>query len=168
MKRWLAGVVLAAGAALVPSGAVAGNQETAERIAAALAQSGHLHRYQIAVLCQDRTVWLHGNVANREQMDIALQVAFKSPEVRRVVNRLDVVTGDGPQVALRPKAAPTRASRPIVADRLMPLPELPAGKGIDSTVGMSPLRLVADWSDADAPPAPATVIAPARHRRPSP
>lgn len=168
MKRWLAGVVLAAGAALVPSGAIAGNQETAERIAATLAQSGHLHRYHIAVLCQDRTVWLHGNVASQEQVNIALQLAFKFPEVRRVVNRLDVVTGDGPKVALRPKATPTRASRPIEADRLMPIPELPAGKGIDSTVGMSTLRLVADWSTADAPPAPASVSAPARHRRSSP
>jgi len=92
---------------MVPAGAVAGNQETAEQTAATLQQSGQLRHYHIAVLHQDGTTWLKGQVATQDQMDIALQLAFGSPGVRRVVNHLVVSTDDTPRVAVQPTDSPS-------------------------------------------------------------
>jgi hypothetical protein len=98
MRCWLAGVLLAAVAAVVPSQATAANQETADRVAVALKRSGQLHNYRIAVLCHNGTVWLKGRVATQDQMNTALQVAFEAPEVGRVVNLLAVADGDASHI----------------------------------------------------------------------
>ncbi len=110
MRSWLAGVLLATVAAMVPAQATAANQETAERIAVALKESGQLHNYRIAVLSQNGTVWLKGRVATQDQMNTALQVAFEVPGVGRVVNLLTVGSGDAsPSV---PESLPGRNPKP--------------------------------------------------------
>ncbi|MGQ9576239.1 MAG: BON domain-containing protein [Thermoguttaceae bacterium] len=95
MRRLLIALVVAAVAALVPTWAVAGNQEFAERIAASLKESGKLHGYKIGVKYQDGTVWLRGQVSSQEQMDTALQLVFQMPGVTRVVNNLVVASEEG-------------------------------------------------------------------------
>jgi hypothetical protein len=82
--------VVAAAAALSPTWATAGNQQVAEQIAAALRDSGQLHGYRIGVKYQDGTAWLKGQVATRDEMATAMQLAFNVPGVTRVVNQLTV------------------------------------------------------------------------------
>jgi hypothetical protein len=83
-------MAVAAAAALVPMWAMAGNQEVAEQIATALRDSGQLHGYRVGVKYQDGTAWLKGQVANRDDMSNAMQLAFAVPGVTRVVNNLTV------------------------------------------------------------------------------
>jgi hypothetical protein len=90
MRRLLIGIVVAAAAALSPTWATAGNQQVAEQIAAALRDSGQLHGYRIGVKYQDGTAWLKGQVATRDEMATAMQLAFNVPGVTRVVNQLTV------------------------------------------------------------------------------
>ena len=73
MRRFLAGMVVAAATVLVPMFALAGNQEVAEQIAGNLRQSGQLKSYKIGVKFQDGTAWLRGRVADPEQMNTALR-----------------------------------------------------------------------------------------------
>jgi hypothetical protein len=69
---------------------MAGNQEVAEQIAAALRDSGQLHGYRIGVKYQDGTAWLKGHVGTRDEMGTAMQLAAGVPGVNRVVNTLTV------------------------------------------------------------------------------
>jgi len=92
MRRLYAGLVVAAIAAFVPTWAFASNQEVAEQIAAALRDSGQLHGYKVGVKFQDGTAWLTGQVANRDQMQAAMQVVFAVPGVTRVVNQLTLAS----------------------------------------------------------------------------
>jgi len=118
MRCWLAGVLLATVAAMVPAQATTANQETAERIALALKQSGQLHNYRIAVLCQNGTVWLKGRVANQDQMNTALQLAFEVPGVDRVVNVLAVANGDASRSV--PESSSGRSRTPPTASGTLP------------------------------------------------
>jgi hypothetical protein len=113
MRRLYVGLVAAAIAVFVPTWAFAGNQEVAEQIAAALKDSGQLHGYKVGVKFQDGTAWLKGQVANRDQMQSAMQVVFAVPGVTRVVNQLTLAS-DGS--AAGPAA---KAETPKQADRLV-------------------------------------------------
>ena len=106
MRRTFVSILVVAIGVLVPIGALAGNQEKAEQIAAALKQSGQLHGYNVNVKFQDGTVWLKGEVATQEQMQGAMQVVFASPGVTRVVNQLTVASDDKAN-----SAAPQKADR---------------------------------------------------------
>jgi len=90
MRHLFVGLVVAATTVLSPLGAMASNQEVAERIAANLRQGGALQDYKIGVKFQDGTAWLKGRVANQEQMQTALRQVFQTPGVTRVVNNLEI------------------------------------------------------------------------------
>ena len=90
MRRLLTGLLVAAITAVVPALALAGNQEVAQNIANQLRGSGQMNDYQIGVKYQDGTAWLRGRVASQEQMEAALKLAFRTPEVERVVNQLSI------------------------------------------------------------------------------
>lgn len=94
MRRLLIGLVVTATTALAPMLAFAGNQETAEQIAAGLRNSGQLHGYKIGVKFQDGTAWLRGRVTSQEQMRIALRLAAQTPGVDRVENQLSIESGE--------------------------------------------------------------------------
>lgn len=111
MRRLYAGLVVAAIAAFVPAWAFAGNQEVAGQIAAALKDSGQLHGYKVGVKFQDGTAWLKGQVANREQMQAAMQVVFAVPGVTRVVNQLTVASEDSAAGAAAKEETPKKADR---------------------------------------------------------
>ena len=94
MRRFLTSFVVAACAAIVPTLALAGNQEVAEQIAKNLRDSGQLSDYRIGVKFQDGTVWLRGQVTSEEQMNTALRLAFQLPGVENVVNEIKVASAD--------------------------------------------------------------------------
>ncbi len=106
MRRLFVGLVVAAATVLAPIGALAGNQEVAEKIAANLRDSRQLHGFKIGVKYQDGTAWLQGKVASQDQMNTALKVVFQTPGVTRVVNNMAVAE------TAAPTAASTAASQP--------------------------------------------------------
>ncbi|NUQ62552.1 MAG: BON domain-containing protein [Pirellulales bacterium] len=111
MRRLFVGLVVAAATVLAPIGALAGNQEVAETIAASLRESGQLHGFKIGVKYQDGTAWLRGEVANQEQMNTALKLVFQTPGVTRVVNNLTVVdqaAAPATTPAVQPESALTK------------------------------------------------------------
>ena len=101
MRRFLVGLVVATAAVVVPSWAMAGspNEDSAQRIAASLKESGKLHGYKIGVKYQDGMVWLKGEVSSREQMKTAVELVAQMPGVTRVVNNLATVS---PEAASKP------------------------------------------------------------------
>jgi len=114
MRRFLVGLLVAAAAALVSPWAMAGNQEVAEQIAAALRDSGQLHGYRVGVKYQDGTVWLKGQVASRDEMSTAMQLVFSVSGVTRVVNHL-TVAGEQPTAASPASAESAVADAPLHA-----------------------------------------------------
>ena len=104
MRLLLTGFVVAAITAVVPTLALAGNQEVAEDIANRLQGSGQMSGYKIGVKYQDGTAWLRGRVASQVQMETALRLVFRTPEVDRVVNQLTI---SSPEVRRSGEAAPT-------------------------------------------------------------
>jgi hypothetical protein len=90
MRRFILGVALAAMTGLSPAGAIAEDQETAQRIAGALRASGQLSDFSIGVQYEEGTAWLSGRVASDEQMQTALEMCRQHPDVTQVVNQLEV------------------------------------------------------------------------------
>ncbi len=104
MRLLLTGLVVAAITAVVPALALAGNQEVAENVANRLRGSGQMSDYKIGVKYQDGTAWLRGRVASQAQMETALRLVFRTPEVDRVVNQLTI---SSPEARRFGEAAPT-------------------------------------------------------------
>ncbi len=90
MRRLFYVLTVAAAVLVLPTLAMAGNQQVAEQVAANLRQSGQLQGYKVGVKFQEGTAWLRGRVASHEQMNAALRVAFQTEGVERVVNNLTV------------------------------------------------------------------------------
>jgi hypothetical protein len=88
MRRILTGIAVAALAAVIPTMALAGNQEMADQIAQRLRNSGEMSGYKIGIKFHEGTAWLRGRVTSDEQMNTALKIAFQTPGVTRVVNEL--------------------------------------------------------------------------------
>ncbi len=88
MRRMLMGFAVAVIAAVVPTLALAGNQEVADQIAHKLRHSGQMSDYKIGVKYQNGTAWLFGRVASEEQMNTAIRLTFQISKVNRVVNNL--------------------------------------------------------------------------------
>lgn len=109
MRRLILSWVVAATAALVPTWALAGNQEVAEQIAVSLKESGQMQGYKIGVKFQDGTAWLRGQVNSADQMNTALRIAFQTPGVTRVVNNLSIAG----QEAAQPAPVPSTATPPM-------------------------------------------------------
>lgn len=93
MRRLSYVLMVAAAVLVLPTLAMAGNQEVAEKVATNLRQSGQLQGYKVGVKFQEGTAWLRGRVASHEQMNAALRVAFQTDGVERVVNNLTVDSG---------------------------------------------------------------------------
>lgn len=89
MRRLFYVLTVAAAVVVLPTLAMAGNQQVAEQVAVNLKQSG-LQGYKVGVKFQEGTAWLRGRVASHEQMNSALRVAFQTEGVERVVNNLTV------------------------------------------------------------------------------
>jgi hypothetical protein len=75
---------------LTTSLAMAGNQEVANEIAQNLRESGKMSGYRITVKFQDGTAWLQGSVTSQSQMRMAMNLAYQTNGVERVVNDMTV------------------------------------------------------------------------------
>jgi len=84
----------------------AGNQETAQRIAANLQRSGELQAYRIGIRVEDSTATLEGTVTDLRQMNAALRIAASTPGVKRVINRLSLGSAPAEAANSTPEAHP--------------------------------------------------------------
>jgi hypothetical protein len=132
MRRFILGVAISI-ACLSPGLASASDQETAQRIADTLRQSGRLADYSIGVKYQGGTAWLLGRVSSADQMATAVQMAERMPEVTSVVNNLEIKSsGHRPAGAKQPvvRAAASRSNRTVVR-----LPEQTADEHVQPAAG---------------------------------
>jgi hypothetical protein len=139
MRKMLTGFVVAAIAAIVPTLALAGNQEVAEKIAHKFRHSGQMSDYKIGVKYQDGTAWLFGRVASEEQMNTALRLTFQISSVNRIVNDLTVTGAEAAEPADNesPAANPLRNAAPD-DEQTAPQPERPSmAKRLQSVRGGS-------------------------------
>ena len=76
----------------------------AMRIVERLHSNKRLGQYHIAVEFQGGTVTLSGHVASLDQIILAMQIVLAMPEVKRVVNNIEVgnETGNKPPAATPP------------------------------------------------------------------
>ena len=168
MRRLFYGMVVAAIAVLVPLGALAGNQEEANRIAAALRDSGKLHGFNVGVKFQDGTVWLKGQVANPDQIQAAMEFVSAQSGVTRVVNNLSVAGAEKPasEIVKNEPAAPiVREMAPKRADRLVTTFMPTSEPQIETTALQEPTLAP---GKLDVAPAKAPVEAPAPKAKPMP
>ncbi|MCP5120435.1 MAG: BON domain-containing protein, partial [bacterium] len=105
MRRLLTGLVVGAMTAVVPTLALADNQETADQIAKNLRDSGQLHGYKIGVKVEDGTAWLKGQVRSQAQMNAALRLVFQTSGVTRIVNDLKVGSAEKSTAESQPSKA---------------------------------------------------------------
>jgi len=89
MRHLLRALLVAAAIAAMYSAALAGNQEVASQIAESLQDSGQLKDFKIGVKVQDGVAWLKGRVADQEQVNHAMRIAYETAGVSRVINGLD-------------------------------------------------------------------------------
>lgn len=164
MRRMLTGFVVAAAWAVLPTLALAGNQQVAEQIARNLRQSGQMSDYKIAVKYQNKTAWLSGHVASEEQMDAALRLTFQVQSVDRVVNNLTVASS--------PKSKPADvAPMPESADDNPLRDKTARAERVPSSYSHSSIRPVSDEEEQPAleqapTPLPRMASAPMRSQKP--
>jgi hypothetical protein len=134
MRRSILTWVTAAIAALAPAWVLAGDQETAQQVAANLRNSGKLKGYAIDVKAADGTVMLNGTVTSKEQLSAALRIAGQTAGVEDVVNNLSVTGSAGGGVNLRQPGIPTSA---VQQQQQQPAPRK-AGGGSGVPLGFAP------------------------------
>ncbi len=129
MRRILRGLAAAALMTALPALASAGNQETAEWIANRLRESGQLSDYRIGVKCQEGTVWLRGQVTDRQQMTAALKLAARTPGVSRVINQLSVPASQANAPVSNEQAVSQTMYREEQAQEPAPAKQSPVARG---------------------------------------
>jgi osmotically-inducible protein OsmY len=94
------------------------DDEIAQHIATAVNQqkmAGKLKGFDIDLSVQDAVVVYAGQVADAEQMQLALGIAHQTPGVREVVNNLIVAAGPAPVAARPPASNDANIARRIAA-----------------------------------------------------
>ena len=145
MRHLVVLLVVAASTTLVPTWAMAGNQDVAERIAANLREGGQLTGYGIGVKYQDGTAWLRGTVRDQAQMNTAMNLVLQTPGVTRVVNDLTITE------AMPPRKEPGL----LVAGA----PVRPAGSAVPVATSFEPMP-VTPVNVTELAPVPALTLAP--------
>lgn len=90
MQRSILGWAVLVALVCLPQWGWADDQQIAQQIADSLRSSGQLRQYSIGVKYNEGTAWLSGRVTDQQQLAAAMQVAKQTPNVRRVVNQLEV------------------------------------------------------------------------------
>jgi hypothetical protein len=102
---------LAISLAAAPAVWAASDQETAQQIADALKTSGRMKGYSIGIKYKDGTARLEGTVRSQEQLEAALEIVERSPDVKRVINNLTVsALPAGPSAPNAPANPPVQAA----------------------------------------------------------
>ena len=91
MRRLILALAIGVIAPAAPAWAAGTDQEVAQQIADTLRTSGQLKGYSIAVKYKDGTARLEGTVRSQQQLDQAMDIVNRSPDVKRVINNLSVV-----------------------------------------------------------------------------
>jgi len=176
MRRLLTGLAVAVLTVVLPTMALAGNQETANEIASSLRDSGQLKGYKIGVKFQDGTAWLKGYVASEKQLGTALRLVFETPGVTRVVNDLTVQSSKAkPETTEEPapvlRLTETSSNKPLPVSTLKkemlgdgPLTEKPTpaltkksprrAQRVPSTFGLGQIKQASAVESEDALQAP--------------
>jgi hypothetical protein len=120
-------IALAAPPSLLPAGD--NDQQVANQIAANIKNAGDLKGYEISVKYRDGVALLEGWVRSQQQMEKALAIASRTPQVEEVVNKLEIKSGaDAARKTLQP-ASHQRSGQPqpqgVVGAQ--PAPFAPAG-----------------------------------------
>ena len=92
MRHYLLGAAMAVVAALTSPLAHADDEQTALQIARNLKTSGQLRHYSVEVGYQDGVATIGGRVASDQQRAIALDIASRSANVSRVVDKLSIAS----------------------------------------------------------------------------
>ena len=161
MRRTFFSLAVAAIAALAPALAVASDSEdkaAAEQVAEILRDSGQMQNYSVGVKYKKGTVWLTGRVANKQQMQTALQILSDVEGIDQIVNNMTVGGASGAAKAAKPSARRVSATS---ADMDGAGPEMPAD-GDATPAGFhrlsnkhAPQRPMAAYAPGMGGPAPA-------------
>ncbi len=173
MRKLLTGLVIAAITTVLPTLAMADNQEVANEIARKLRDSGKLTKYKIGVKYQDGTAWLQGEVQDQQQLNVALKTVFSTPGVTRVVNQMtmrSVATAEKPSQSkpLRSAKGALAPEKSSVAQRLERIidggakaqkepADMPASGRADriaDSVNQTPIRQVSTATQRESTPVP--------------
>jgi hypothetical protein len=130
--------------ALTTSLAMAGNQEVANQIAQNLRDSGKMNDYHIAVKYQDGTAWLQGRVTDKQQMNAAIKIVYKTQGVNRVVNDLSFTESDVAEPAIAqqvPSSYVPAPVQPVSAEEPRVLPRLRVAQNSHRPTGQQPMPL---------------------------
>ncbi len=163
MRHLLTGLVVLVATVILPTMALAGNQEIANEIASNLRGSGQLSDYKVAVKYQDGTAWLEGRVTSQEQMNVALRTVFRTKEVDRVVNNLNIGNPQSAKpVATKASAQmPSEAPPPAAAPKAAAAPKPPAEPVIHAASEPMPRHAIpVQFNQATAAPVPVQPGAP--------
>jgi len=79
----------------VPSWAVAGDMDAAQRIVNVMERSGALEIYDVSVRVSQRTAYLRGTVRSEQQLATAIEIAQASPDIDRVVSDIKIAVDEG-------------------------------------------------------------------------
>ena len=93
MRRLILALAVSMLAAPAPGWAAGTDQQVAQQLADSLRNSGQMKGYSIAVKYKDGTARLEGTVRSQQQLDQALAIVNRSPDVKRVINNLSVNPG---------------------------------------------------------------------------
>lgn len=108
MRRFLLAAAIVAATIPSPASAQSGNdQQVADQIATNLKTNQTLSGYEITVKYREGTARLEGWVRDQRQMDEALAIAGRTPQVERVINRLQIQENVPPVQPVAHRGQPT-------------------------------------------------------------
>jgi hypothetical protein len=145
MRRLCLSLACLATAICLPSWAVAGDTDAAERIVNVMERSGALEIYDVSVRVSQRTAYLRGTVRNEQQLATAIEIAQASPDIDRVVSDIKIAA-DAEGAARQPVAS-------YVA---------PASNSTDASLPTAPARAPQQPSKMPMPAAASAAQQPAR------
>jgi len=107
MRRLCLSLACLATAFCVPSWAVAGDMDAAQRIVNVMERSGALEIYDVSVRVSQRTAYLCGTVRNEQQLATAIEIAQACPDIDQVVSDI--------QIAADAKRTAAPAGQPVAS-----------------------------------------------------
>jgi hypothetical protein len=79
----------------------------AQRVAAALKESGQLAGYRVGVKYQDGVAWLVGSVTDQDPHNKAIAIAQQVPGVERVISKLEIAGTAAPAAETKTETTPS-------------------------------------------------------------
>jgi hypothetical protein len=112
MRRFVVALAILALGVLPAAAAESNDQRVANLVANNLKASEVLKGFQVKVEFRDGTARLHGWVRNKKQMDEAVAIANRTPQVENVINSLELREEPAAAAPLEPAAAANKPAAP--------------------------------------------------------